>query len=53
MDARHWQLVPRALQGAVYRTWARGTTPDLPAYLEARRAAIEDVEGQLAAAAGR
>ena len=55
MDARHWHMVPRPLQRAVYRTWQRGLVlarPDqLPAYLAARQAAIDAVDAQLRQAA--
>jgi len=47
MCIRHWRLVPRALQDAVYRTYRRGQCYDLQVsdeYLVAARHAVQAVE---------
>lgn len=46
MCLRHWRMVPRALQSAVWRTYRNGQEIDKrpsPAYMIARRAAVQAV----------
>lgn len=46
MCARHWRMVPRQLQIAVYREWCDGVPT--ANYREARQAAISAVDATLA-----
>jgi len=48
--AAHWRRVPLAVQRQVYRTWAQGAMPNAEAYLAARQAAIDAMNGTNAGA---
>ena len=48
MCPRHWGMVPKPLQNAVYRAWRNGDGEGSPAHAQAIHAAIDAVDRKLA-----
>jgi hypothetical protein len=49
MCRRHWNMVPKALQWPVYRSWDLGRGAGTEAHVAAMRAAVQAVSDQIPA----